>query len=138
MNKFKLKIIAPDGIKYEEEATEINLPTVDGHIAVLPNHMPLITLLKSGEIVIKDGNTTHNLATDGGIVEISNNIVKILADTAEDVGSLDELKISEAKKIAEQRLANAKDGVEFAEASAMLEKQITKLNLLAKRKRKYQ
>jgi ATP synthase F1 epsilon subunit len=100
--------------------------------------MPLITLLKSGEIVIKNGNTIHNLATDGGIVEISNNIVKILADTAEDVGSLDELKISEAKKIAEQRLANAKDGVEFAEASAMLEKQITKLNLLAKRKRKYQ
>jgi F0F1-type ATP synthase epsilon subunit len=60
-----------------------------------------------------------------------------LADTAEDAQSLDELKIIEAKKAAEHRLAAAKDDVEFTDAKAALEKQIAKLNFLTKRKKKY-
>lgn len=132
---FKLKLIAPDGVKYEEEATEVTLPTADGQITVLPNHMPLISLLKPGAISIKNGSKEEELATEGGIVEISNNVVKILADTAEKADSLDELKIVEAKKAAERRLAEAKDEVEFTEAAAALEKQLAKLTFLNKRKK---
>lgn len=134
---FKLKLIAPDGVKYEEEATEVTLPTADGQITILPNHMPLISLLKPGEIIIKNGTKEHNLATEGGVVEVTNNLVKILADTAEDAESLDELKIVEAKKAAEQAKANAKDDVEYTDAAAALEKQLAKLNFLTKRKKKY-
>ena len=137
MNSFKLKLIAPDGVKYEEEATEVTLPTADGEITVLPNHMSLISLLKPGEIIIKNGSKEHNLATEGGIVEIANNLVKILADTAEDADSLDELKIIEAKKAAEQAKANAKDDVEYTDAAAALEKQLAKLSFLTKRRKKY-
>ncbi len=135
MNKFTLKLIAPDGVKYEEEADEVVLPTADGQITVLPGHMPVISLLKPGEIIIKNGSKTHELATEGGVVEVSQNLVKVLADTAEDAESMDELKIAEAKKAAEQRLANAKDEVEFTEAAAALEKQLAKLNFLTKRKK---
>ena len=136
-NSFKLKLIAPDGVKYEEEAEEVILPSADGQIAVLANHEPLITLLKPGEIIIKNGAKTHELATEGGLVEISQTLVKILANTAEDAGSLDELKILEAKKAAEHRLACAKDEAEFTDAAASLEKQLAKLNFLTKRKKKY-
>ncbi|MFA7253777.1 MAG: ATP synthase F1 subunit epsilon [Patescibacteria group bacterium] len=135
MNKFTLKLIAPDGVKYEEEADEVVLPTADGQITVLPGHMPVISLLKPGEIIIKNGNKTHELATEGGVAEISQNLVKVLADTAEEADSLDELKIAEAKKAAEQRLANAKDEVEFTEAAAALEKQLVKLSFITKRKK---
>jgi len=137
MTNFKLKLIAPDGVKYEEEATEITLPTREGQITVLPGHMPLITLLKPGEIIIKNGSKTHELATEGGVAEITQDLVKILADTAEDASNLDELKIVEAKKAAEHRLVQAKDEIEFADASAHLEKQIAKLNFLTKRKKRY-
>ena len=137
MSNFKLKLIAPDGVKYEETASEITLPTRDGQITILPGHMPLITLLRPGEIIIKDGAKTHELATEGGVAEISQGLVKILADTAEDASNLNELKIIEAKKAAEHRLAQAKDSVEFADASAALEKQLAKLNFLTKRKKKY-
>jgi F-type H+-transporting ATPase subunit epsilon len=137
MSTFNLKLIAPDGVKYDEEATEITLPTPDGYITVLPDHMPLIALLKPGEIVIKNGSKAHELATEGGIVEISNNLVKILADTAEDASSLDELKIAAAKKAAETRLASAKNEVEFADAAALLEKQLAKLKFISKRRKKY-
>lgn len=136
-HKFKLKLISPSGVTYDKEATEIILPTADGSIAVLANHMPLVTLLKPGEIIIKNGNETQELATEGGIAQISNNLVKILADTAEDAAQLDELKILAAKKQAEDRLANAKDEVEFTDAAANLEKQLAMLNLITKRKKKY-
>ncbi len=138
MDKFILKLIAPDGVKYEAEAEKVTLPTADGQITVLPGHMPLVSLLKPGEIIIKNGDKTHELATEGGVVEINQNLVKVLADTAEDADSLDELKIVEAKKAAEERLANAKDQVEFTDAAAHLEKQLAKLNFLTKRKKKYQ
>lgn len=137
MKTFKLKLIAPDGIKYEEEATSVSLPTRDGQITVLPGHVALITLLKPGEIVIDNGGKAHELATEGGVAEITGTEIKILADTAEDAQSLDELKIVEAKKAAEKRLAAAKDDVEFADAAAALEKQIAKLNFLTKRRKKY-
>jgi len=136
-NKFILKLIAPDGVKYEAEAEAVILPTPQGQIEILPNHMPLVSLLSAGEIVIKNGPDEHFLATEGGIVEIANNLVKILADTANEASTLDELKIAEAKKAAGERLANAKDEVEFADAAAHLEKQITMMKLAEKRKKKY-
>lgn len=136
-DKFSLRLIAPDGVKYEEEASALILPTEYGQIEILPDHMPLITLVKPGEIIIKNGSREHNLSTEGGVAKIENNTVKILADTAEDASSLDELKIIEAKKAAEARLARAHDDVESTEAAAALEKQIAKLNFLTKRKKKY-
>lgn len=131
---FSLKLISPTGIKYEAEANSVFLPTPDGEIEILPDHMPLIALLSPGEILIKlDGKTEH-LATDGGLVEINGNTVKIIADAAEAAENLDELKIMEAKKAAEERLANAKDNVEYADAAAHLEKQLSKLRIITKRK----
>lgn len=135
MKTFKLKLIAPDGVKYEGEALEASLPTPDGQISILPDHMPVISLLAPGEIVLKTSGKEHYLATEGGVVEISNNLVKILADSAESADSLDQAKIDEAKKKAEQSIANAETDVEFADATAALEKQLAKLRVLNKRKK---
>ena len=97
--------------------------------------MPVISLLAPGEIVLKTSGKEHYLATEGGVVEISNNLVKILADSAESAESLDQVKIDEAKKRAEQSLANAKTDIEFADASAALEKQLAKIRVINKRKK---
>lgn len=135
MNIFKLKLISPEGVKYETEASEARMPTPDGQITILPNHMPLISLLGAGEIILKIDGKERILVTEGGIVEVANNLVKILADTAEDVASLDQFKIEEAKKKAEQMLSSAKDDVDRADAVAQLERQIAKLNILKRRKK---
>ncbi|MEK9156227.1 MAG: ATP synthase F1 subunit epsilon [Patescibacteria group bacterium] len=135
MNTFNLKLISPDGVKYEQEAAEVILPTPDGQITLLPNHMPLIALLAPGEIILKINGREHNLATEGGIIEVADNTVKILADTAEDVDSLDQLKVEEAKQAAAERLAQAADDVEYADALAQMEKQLAKINVLKRRKK---
>ncbi len=136
MKTFNLKLISPTGIKYEASATAAFLPTAEGTIEILPDHMPLIALLSPGEIIIKNNAETKSLVTDGGLVEIADNVVKILADEAEEAHNLDEMKILEAKKAAENRLANAKDDVEHADAAAHLEKQLSKLTFLKRRRHK--
>ena len=128
-------MISPEGIKYDQEVIQATLPTPNGQITILPNHEPLVALLSAGEILLKIDGKEHILATEGGIVEISNNTVKILADTAEDIDSLDQLKIEEAKEHAEHLLANAKDDIEHADALAHLEKQLAKLSILKRRKK---
>ncbi len=134
-NNFKLKLISPKGVIYEVEAISASLPTPDGEITILPNHEPLISLLAPGEIRLQINGKEHTLATEGGVVEIANNSVKILADSAEDIDTLDQLKIEEAKKHAEHLMANAEDDVEYADALAHLEKQLAMLNLLKRRKK---
>ena len=133
-NKFNLKLIAPDGVKYEAEASAVFLPTPDGTIEILPGHMPLVALLSPGEILIKNNDEEKHLVTDGGVVEIVGNLVKILADETEEAANLDEMKIIEAKRAAEERLAQAKDAVEYTDAAAHLEKQLAKLRIVTRRK----
>ena len=135
MKNFILKLISPEGVKYDQEVIQATLPTPNGQITILPNHEPLVALLSAGEILLKIDGKEHVLATEGGIVEIANNTVKILADTAEDIDSLDQLKIEEAKEHAEHLLANAKDDIEHADALAHLEKQLAKLSILKRRKK---
>lgn len=135
MTKFTLKLIAPDGVKYESEADEAILPTEQGQITILPNHMPLIALLCPGEIILKNNNKEHFLVTEGGVVEITNNTVKILADTAEDADSLNQIAIEEAKKKALEALSRSTTDQEFASAYSVLEKQLARINFMKRRKK---
>ncbi len=134
----QVRLIAPSGIKYDSEANKVILPSVGGQISILPKHMDIISLLAPGEIIIHIGAQEKILVTEGGIVQVFEGNVDILADTAEEVSSIDELKIEEAKKKAEQLRAQARTDIEYADATALLEKQIAKINILKKRKRKYQ
>ena len=135
MKQFSLKLITPSGVTYDGEVAEASIPTPEGQISVLANHMPLITLVSPGEIKISGGNKEQYLATEGGIAYVSKNLLKILADTAESADSLDQAKIDQARKKAEELLINAKTDVEFASAEALLEKQLAKIHFLKRRKK---
>ncbi len=134
MSTFTLKLITPEGDSYEGEITEASVPTPEGQITILANHMPLITLVSPGEIKIKTSRKEHYLATEGGVAYVAKGLLKILADSAESADSLDEVKIEEAKNRAKKMLADAVDEVEFANIEAHLEKQLAKLSFLKRRK----
>ena len=134
MSNFTLKLITPAGNAYEGEVSEASVPTPDGQITILHGHMPLMTLVSPGEIKLKTNGKERYLATEGGVAYIANNLLKILADTAESADSLDEAKIQEAKERAQKMLANITDEVEFANMEAHLEKQLAKLSFLKRRK----
>lgn len=135
-NKLQFEIITPDNVVYSDMIDQITLPTQDGEITVLPNHIPLVAATKPGEITIKKDEVTRHMAVMSGFVETSDNKVRLLADAAELADEIDERRAQEALKRAEEAKAEAKDDVAFTDATAALERALTRIKI-AKRKHRH-
>lgn len=136
----KFQIITLSGIKFDEEVYEIQLPTPDGNIGVFPNHMPLVSLAVPGVIAVRrnehDGNDKlEYFATDGGVIEILDNTVKILADEAVHAEEVQEESARKALAAAEEAYKSAKDRVSLDKAQALIDRQAVRLDV-AKYKRR--
>lgn len=132
--KLHFQIITPEKIVFNEEIDSITLPTVDGEITVLPNHIPLISVTKPGEIMIKKDGQTHHMAVMRGFVETSDNRVRLMTDAAELAEEIDERRAEEAKKRAEKMVAESKDQIEYTDASAALARALARIKV-SRRKR---
>jgi len=76
-----LEIITPDKKLFEDEVKSVILPGIDGSLGVLDNHAPLIAALKKGSVNVTDNSAArHNFAINGGVVEVLNNRVIVLAE----------------------------------------------------------
>ncbi len=100
--KFNIKIITPEKVAYQGEADQVTLPTYDGEITVLANHIPLISSMKHGELVIKNDEKEIFLAVCNGFIEVKNNEMVIMTDIADRIVEIDEKKAEEAKRKAEE------------------------------------
>ena len=129
MNKLHFQIITPDKIAYDDEIDSLTLPTTEGEITILPNHIPLVTAVKPGEIMIRKDQKTHQMAVMKGFLEVSENKVKLMAEAAELAEEIDERRAEEAKKRAEKAKAEAKDQVEFADATSALKRALTRIKI---------
>jgi len=69
----KFKIATPEKVVYENEIEQVSVPTMDGEITILPNHIPLVSVLKAGELRIKDKNGEQIMAVSGGFLEMRGN-----------------------------------------------------------------
>ncbi len=145
MKQLKLKIITPERLILEEMVDQVSLPTTLGEITVLPNHIPLITGLSSGDIVALSAGEHVPMAVVGGFVEVKqdeNDItnVAVLADFAEHVSELSEEKIEAAKKKAEElkKQMENKEVVDYEHFAAELERSLTRVKIADKwRAKKY-
>lgn len=134
------QIITLSGIKFDEQVHEIQLPTPEGQIGIFPNHMPLVSLAVPGLIAIRrnERDATEKMeyyATDGGVIEILDNTVRLLADEVEAADEIHEDSAQKALAAAKEALANAKDRVSIEKAQAMVDRQSVRLNI-AKYKRR--
>lgn len=134
------QIVTLSGVKFDEEVYEIQLPTPDGQIGVFPHHMPLVSLAVPGIITVRrnerDGlNKLEYFATDGGVIEILDDTVRILADEAIHADEIHEETAKQALVAAEEAYKNAKDKVSLDKAQAMIDRQAVRLDV-AKYKRR--
>jgi F-type H+-transporting ATPase subunit epsilon len=134
VSKIKFKIVTPERTVFENEIDQATLPTQDGEITVLPNHIPLISALKPGDLMIKKDGEEIDLAVSGGIVEVQNNEITILADTAERAEEIDLARAEEARKQAEdlKKEAVRMDDTEYAAAAAFLERNLARIKVARK------
>lgn len=128
----------PERTVYDADVEQITLPTLDGEITVLPHHIPLISVLRSGEMhVVKDG-VDIPMAVTGGFVEVRpDSAVDILADSAERIEEID-LERAEAARIrAEEYIKTRKfeTDVEYAALQAALERAMARIRVIKKHRR---
>lgn len=106
---------------------------VEGEVGILPGHVPFITLLKPGTLQIKRPDGSDDLIyISGGVLEVQPQVVTVLADTAARAADLDEAKIQEARRNAEQLLVNQKADIDTSAAMAALAESVAQLQTLQK------
>jgi len=141
----QLKIVTPEKLILEELVEYVSLPTKEGEITILANHIPLIAPLSSGDIVAFISGEHLPIAVVGGFVEVKNNEqgqteVAVLADFAEHVSTISDEVIEKAKAKSEElrKLAENKEVVDFEHFETELERSLTRVRIADKWKnRKY-
>ncbi|HBA36369.1 TPA: ATP synthase F1 subunit epsilon [Candidatus Falkowbacteria bacterium] len=127
------EIVTPERVVFREEIRQITVPTTSGEVTILPEHIPLVSILKPGVLEIKKSDDTWEIiSVSGGFLEVLRDKIVILADTAERAVELDEQRIEEARARAEEAKKNAinVDQMEFARIAAQLEKELARTRAL--------
>ena len=104
--KFTVEIISPNKSIIKDETTEVVIPSYEGEMGILKDHISLITFLRPGKIKIKDTNKTYYV--EDGIVEFSNNNLLILTSTAKDLSEIDKNLLQALIAEAEKKIMDSK------------------------------
>ena len=104
-DKFTVEIISPDQTILKQETNEVIIPSFEGQMGILNNHIPLITFLRPGIVIIK-AESEKRYYIEEGTVEFSNNNLLILTSTAIDLVNFDKSRINEMLQKVEAILNN--------------------------------
>jgi F-type H+-transporting ATPase subunit epsilon len=131
----KLEIVTPEAMAFADDVEMVTLTGIDGDMGIYPQHMPVMTQLVAGEIIVrKDGESIY-LAVGDGFVQITAFRVAILTDMAIKADDIDEAKAEEARKKAEARLAHKLSEEEAATVQAALVHATTQLKVKQRHKK---
>ena len=133
MATLQCNVVSAKETIYSGEISMLIATGVEGEVGILPGHIPFITLLKPGTMQIKTSNGNDELVyVSGGVLEVQPHLVTVLADTAVRANDLDEAKILEARRHAEQTLQNQKADIDTSAALAALAESLAQLQTLQK------
>lgn len=137
MATIHVDVVSAEEALFSGEARFIALPGEGGELGILPNHAPLITRIKPGSVRIElESGDEEYVFVAGGILEVQPDVVTVLADTAIRGKDLDEAKAAEAKRRAEEALANSGSNIEYAKAQAELAEAVAQLAAIQKFRKK--
>lgn len=129
-NKFEMKIITPDRIFYEGEATMVEFNTTEGEIGIYKDHIPMTVIVKAGILTITEGDTVKNAALHSGFAEILQDRVTILAEIIEWPEEIDLDRAEAAKERAEERIHSRTDKTDISRAETALERAIARIEVI--------
>ena len=127
---FQLRIITPDRIFYEGQATMVEFNTTEGEIGVLPGHIPLTVILKPGIVNIYEPDGEKHAALHSGFAGILQDQVTILAEIVEWPAEIDLNRAEAAKSRAQERLNNKTPETDIARAETALLRAITRIEVI--------
>ena len=128
-NTLKLEIVTPEAKIYSEDVEMVTLPGTEGELGIYPMHVPLMTQVAAGEVIVHKNGQDFFLAIGEGFVEITGGRVAILTDMAIKADDIDEARVDEARKRAESRLAEKLTDEETASVTASLAHSLAQLKV---------
>ncbi len=135
-NTLHVEVVTAERELYNGEADVVSAPGSEGRLGILPRHAALLTTLIPGELSIKLGGAEEPLFVSGGFLEVSDNSVTVLADTAEHAEEIDQARAEAARRRAQESLEQAQSNVERAELIGALERAMSRIRVaeLARRR----
>jgi F-type H+-transporting ATPase subunit epsilon len=132
-----VQIVTPERVVFSEENVDsVTVPGADGELTILPSHAPLMTLLQPGALTLRRNNDENDIALSGGFLEVRDDELVILADTAERSEEIDQQRAEEARVRAADRLSTREDTLDIARAAAALERATARLRVIERRRRR--
>jgi len=129
-DKLRLRVVTPTRLVLDEEVDEVTAAGALGEFTVLPNHISFLTLLEIGVLSYEQGAQRHFLATGGGYAEVLDNVVTVLANSAEFAEEIEVPRAQRSKELAEQKMAGlGMDDSEFVAAEAELRRARARLEV---------
>ncbi|MEX1081902.1 MAG: F0F1 ATP synthase subunit epsilon [Halofilum sp. (in: g-proteobacteria)] len=130
-------IVSAESELYSGEAVRVNAPAEGGEVGIAPRHAPFVSRLRPGDVRIETENGEEEfIYVSGGILEVQPHVVTVLSDTAVRGADLDEAAALEAKRRAEERIAEQQDEYDYARARAELAEAAAQLQTLQKLRRR--
>ncbi len=125
----KLEIVTPAATVYSEDVQMVTLPAVDGQIGIFPRHVPVLTRIVPGEIIVRKNGENDFLAVGEGLVEITGDRIAIVTDMAVAAKDIDEARAEEARQRAAARLRDKISDGEVATVNASLARSLAQLRV---------
>ena len=137
---FRFQLVTITGSKFDDEVYEVVLPTLDGQIGVLAHHMPLVSVVTNGVIMVRRNRTDPDhardlFATNGGVIDVSDNVLRVLVDEADKAEDINESEAQAALERAEKMRAEAKDQISLDHAQSLVDRQAVRLQVAGLRRR---
>jgi F-type H+-transporting ATPase subunit epsilon len=136
MATFTLTIVTAESEVFSEDVDSLIAPGIDGQLGILPGHAPLMTQLQPGEMTVRFNNDENVLAVTGGFMEVLNNKVTILADTAEMDVAIDLERAESALTRAQDRVDNRPADVDLTRALQAFRRAQIRVGLARRRTRR--
>ena len=131
-----LEIVTPERQVFSEEVDSVVCPGIEGELGVLPHHAPLLTTLGVGELRIRRGAEEEFFAIAGGFLQVRPDKVVVMAETADMASEIDIEKAQEARREAEQALAEGfEEPADLARARASLQRALLRIRVAERRRR---
>ncbi|AMD91258.1 ATP synthase F1, epsilon subunit [Desulfovibrio sp. 6_1_46AFAA] len=129
MGTLQLEVVTPDKTVVSAEVEMAVCPGVEGEFGVLPQHVSMLSALKIGDLRYRVNGKDENVFISGGFADVNNNVLSVLAESAELATDIDTARAQAAKERAEKRLSAHDDSLDETRAEAALQRAVTRLQV---------
>ncbi|MEI6751022.1 MAG: ATP synthase F1 subunit epsilon [Candidatus Saccharibacteria bacterium] len=137
----RFELVTLSGLKFAGDVYEVLLPTMEGEIGVLDGHMPLVSVATHGVVSVRRNSSDRDdmmesYATNGGVIEVKDNVLRVLVDEADHETDIDETEVQRAITEAKRLKSQAKDQVSIEHAQSLIDRHEVRLQVAGLRRRK--